>query len=87
MKKGERFINLRPAVMLAAGIISGIISAYIFVFYSSTVFFALWAVYLSVFIFLFIIFSRNTKLFNKKTITVIASYFMYFRGVFGYNRS
>ena len=76
MKKGERFINLRPAVILAVGIISGIISAYIFVFYSSTVFFALWAVYISVFIFLFIIFSKNAELFNKKTITVIASFIL-----------
>lgn len=82
MKKGERFINLRPAVILAAGIISGIISAYIFVFYSSTVFFALWVVYLSVFIFLFIIFSKNTELFNKKTITVIASFILCISGAF-----
>ena len=68
--------------MLAVGIISGIISAYIFVFYSSAVFFVLWAIYLFAFIFLFIIFSKNKKLFNKKTITVLASLILCIIGAF-----
>lgn len=75
MKRGERFINFRPTAVVALGVIFGVLSAYVYIFYSKTAFFIAWAVFFALLITVLLLFyARRISL--KKTLTIVFAFIL-----------